>query len=186
MKKVTDIQEIAEKVLKGSLSRQDGAWLVIEFIYTNKKLFRLNYITEDEVHDLILNSYEKFIEIFDKYKIQEGPFINYIYKVTAGLITLWRRSKAKKNINRKSLYFIASSEYDEKFDKYQEKSFSCACPDSDENTQEELSRYKKISKQLSSKKLYGKTGVRKRDAEILGKKYEKLRREAGIILALKS
>ena len=182
MSKEEIIEKTLEQVAAKKMSKEAGAWVLIELVYKNKGTYNLSNFTSDSIHELILSAFYKFTQIFDECSTVQQVLEN-MSRILATTIQVWKRSKAKDYLNTKSINYMLSESYEESSKQYEGTEFECKSLEGSEINQAIID-FKQYSENYIKNRLY--KIHKKGDCEVFQKKYEKLRKEAVLILTLKS
>lgn len=113
-----DIEEIPEAVKNRKITKNQGAMLIWQDIYTKPQNYGLLKFTEDQKSDFLLGIYKNFEGLFDKYTPGLIPFRAFV----AGCISQYKmqflRHESEQKSSTKTLGAYLKSSAEEESEKY--------------------------------------------------------------------
>ena len=98
MQSVYKIEDLPEAVLSGKITATEGAKCIWEDVYTHPRKYGLFYFSEDQKSDFLLDSYEQFEKLFDKFVPGLTSFTTYI----SGCLATYKKTFLKKQLTREN------------------------------------------------------------------------------------
>ncbi len=179
---VNESEIIAQQVLSGNKSAEDGARALMEIIYRNKKWFGLYKLDLDQTHDFLIAVFPKLVRLFSIYDPSIGAFTPFLYAAISSALTTWRRKIVRISMGEESIRLCDSINVEESNLQYDELEFaSCSKPEEIYETKNPSAKFKLSN---SSRKSAGR-GVKKAILSAANKK-ELQKKEICLYLALKS
>lgn len=179
-----NLEKLADMVVKGKVSVDRAALQIMETVYRNKNWFGLKKLHGDRLHDFMLFYYERSKQVFRVYDPTQGPFTSYLYVNINNALMAWLKIQQKSQYEEKSLEMLQDMTYEESVCSYQEMEESAVMEISGSEIPAVTKLLSGPGKQDAS---YSYSRGRKLRTESLeDSRDEKLRKEACLILALKS
>lgn len=171
---MNQIELTALAVNKKIITEEEGAKALWELVYTQKALFSLNSLEYDSFMDFLEYLQPKFVRILQSYKPAEGTFLAFLYANIRQNLLSWKKITTRRNVSEESCLGVMEIEYDSQAYKY-------SCCESCQNVfmEEENHTIEEVKKQIKENKI-------QKNQSNNSLKEEKLRKDAVLILALKS
>lgn len=113
-----DIELLAQKVERKTLTKEDGARMIMEFVFRHPSLFGLKMLDEDQLIDFLIYQFPKFIKIFSIYNKSYGTFTSFLQGSVRGTYITWRKRCVRNSVLSSSLTAADELQYEENMLRY--------------------------------------------------------------------
>lgn len=178
-----EIEDIAKKVIEGSMSEQEGAKKLMELIFLYKRLFGLASLDEDQFTEFLLFQYDKLLRIFSNYNPAYGQFFTFLQGSIRGTYLTWRKQAARDKTALDTITISPSMTFEESMSHY-------ALPGDSYSMNHVHSKGHSVHhstyQPLSLRRNDGKLSCRYKNPSVQRRRINNLRKDASLILTLKS
>lgn len=113
-----EIELLARSVEEKTLSKEDGARKLMEYVYRQPSLFGLNRLDEDQLIDFLIYQFPKFVKIFSIYDKTYGTFSSFLQGSVRGTFVTWKKRCIRNNALTGSLSAVDELQYEESVHRY--------------------------------------------------------------------
>ncbi len=109
-----ELNTIPSKIKDGSISAKDALTKVLEFVFSNYRMFGLQKYDEDLRSEVFTNFLEKGVHIFELYDSESSSFSTYLYIYVDSILKYIIKKNIKKCEQDHFDYIEGITEYEEK------------------------------------------------------------------------
>lgn len=180
------LEEIAKEVFLKHISQEEGGRAVMEIVYKCKHFFALGSLSQDQLHDFILFTFDKFISVFSAYNPSLGTFTHFLYSMIATSLCTWKRHTARRYTAENALASAKEMDYEEQTYKYAlEEKQEIYAESNPTHSVQEIEQFKKTYHPVDYANCRRKTR-RPSPCDFNSSQMAELRKNACLVLALKS
>ncbi len=178
------LEKIPQLVKDGNMSLDQAAVQIMEHIYKNRSWFGLKKMKDDNLHDFLLFYYERSKQIFDLYKPELGSFTSFLYGNINNALLAWSKLIQKKAYDEHGLELLSDVVYEESVCTYSQMEPPEVCQSANGDAPP-IQKVIELTKQEERRYSFDR-GRKFRIAEMHDLKKKELRKEACLVLLLKS